>query len=443
MAQALELAPAALGLAEAPWPPAAPDKRGVPVKRSESFLDVCSREKVDFARLIDLNFGIDIRSPRLAGKWQKLVNYYLRTRMGSDELTPGGNYRFKDGATIYVPTGRGAPIDLGETIVVGRPPETSAGRSALKWSDEIEFKSPDVRGANNAVVWKVSLAGKFKWAGLKSDAEGKFAIGNTQVGAAIARKLTDDISIQAGTKLKWEDLAKGDKGFVRLLRENMEATVKARLSTIGNASFYVEAGLNASTTPFVLKLTGTGEGTLDLPDPISGETIPIAYSASVTVTFQAGPSPALVQRIGSGALSGAGAVAVFYIGFIALGIWDYGRRVENAEKIGLLSEYVLSYEATVFGSVPGYLGPDPGGPDAPERLRLAEAGRRDAREDAARMFGGSGEDPLLTYLRALFAVNQGRQGDRERVARNCLELMIWTRLEERTPGLSAPKAGLR
>src|SRR5262245_62148750 len=106
MPKALEMTPSDAGLAEAPWPPATANKRGESVLAGEGFEAFCARTKCTFADLMACNFELDINDPALKGKWQKVVNYYIRTKLGATEqqLTPGGNYKLKGGETLYVPT---------------------------------------------------------------------------------------------------------------------------------------------------------------------------------------------------------------------------------------------------------------------------------------------------------------------------------------------------
>lgn len=124
MVAALEMNPASAGLKPASWPPATSDKRGVMVTRTDSFETLCSREKIPFGAFVMFNFGIDIADPALRNRWPKVLNYYLRTLLKCTSLTPGGNYRFSGGETLYVPVAAAPPI-------VSRPREKKYDKQGL------------------------------------------------------------------------------------------------------------------------------------------------------------------------------------------------------------------------------------------------------------------------------------------------------------------------
>jgi hypothetical protein len=137
---ALELSPSSAGLSLAPWPPANGAKRAVTVNANDSFLDICNREKCSFADLMKLNFDIDISKPSLKGKWEKIVNFYLRTKLGCSKLTPGGNYKFSGGETIFIPAAIPPPPVPSPAPVIN-PPKVHPFRRGWTKTTVAEFRS--------------------------------------------------------------------------------------------------------------------------------------------------------------------------------------------------------------------------------------------------------------------------------------------------------------
>lgn len=448
---ALEMSPSAAGLPIAPWPPRRTDKRPVNVSARDSFLDICNREKCDFAGLMKLNFELDIGNPAMKGKWPKIVNYYLRTKLGCSNLTPGGNYKFSGGETIYVPSS--GVIDAGEIVIIGAPPVPRGGtapiaspdKEAIKGGNDFEIKLFErPLPANGVVAGKVKIALKGKYSVLNSDAEGKAAFAADAIGAGIARKITDDISVQVGSKVKLKDIADGTakgKSLLESLRENFEATLKGNLfkSDDKSRSISLEGGLSASAFPIVVKIAGQWEAKHDLGPQLGCEHYPVAVSAQLVVTFSLGLSPNLLRELGVAgfdAVAGAGGVALAMIGFIALGAFDAGRRMENADKVGLLSHYVTAYRTTITGRRYGD-GAGLATPGSPED-GMAMKGRADAERDARASFGGFNERPEIVYFKALLMASAGQPGDRVNNAQRLLERMLWRRLEKQYPPLVAP-----
>jgi hypothetical protein len=101
--------------AVAVWPPQKPDKRERTVRmivkngskpRPESLGEIAEAETIPFDTLIELNFGVR-RDPK-SDQWARIINWYLKFKLGGVPL-PDGNFRFKGGETIYVPTAAPKP----------------------------------------------------------------------------------------------------------------------------------------------------------------------------------------------------------------------------------------------------------------------------------------------------------------------------------------------
>ena len=97
------------------------------VSRQDSFEIRLFPRKIPFATFVKFNFDIDIADSALRNKWPKVLNYYLRTLLKCSSLTPGGNYRFSGGETLYVP------------VAVAPSPVTRPKPALMKKQDVIDW----------------------------------------------------------------------------------------------------------------------------------------------------------------------------------------------------------------------------------------------------------------------------------------------------------------
>lgn len=83
----------------APWPPTAPGLKPTKVLPGEGLGEVAKRAGMTLKQLLLVNFNIDMDAQR---DWAFFVNFYLQDKLRCTRLTPGGNYCFVGGETIYV-----------------------------------------------------------------------------------------------------------------------------------------------------------------------------------------------------------------------------------------------------------------------------------------------------------------------------------------------------
>jgi hypothetical protein len=353
--------------------------------------------------LVKLNF----RTTNLAE-----VNWYLREYVGCTKTTADGqNYTFaglvfseanKTKAVIFVPRPK---IVLDEIDV--RKPASPDEESLLNAGQEFEFSLFERKFANANIQGKFSLTIKGKFAVLKSSGSLSSTISPDKAGGAIAKKISDNISVQAGYKLKKEDFEKG-KPFLQTLREGLEAAVNFDVWKSGSkdSKITVSPGLKASSTPFVIKLSGQTQEKFDIGDilaPGKGESLPVIAAFTIQVAIEVGPSPSLLRTLGPGAL-----IAGIFIGFIGFGAYMAGRASDRGRKTALASWYVNSYLLACGFRQSGM--PATG----IDEQNMQRAGREDCERDIKRMFPNhSSRDALFLWV-TLWIVAAGHQpGTRE------------------------------
>ncbi|MCW5748275.1 MAG: hypothetical protein KIT36_18955 [Alphaproteobacteria bacterium] len=451
----MERAPAA----QAPWPPnPALDKqkrnwerRPVGSDPKESFYTIAREKNLDPLDLVEYNFRT--RNPQE-------INWYLRQYVGCFKATHDGlNYTFegagtkpnigdptKTKAVIFIPTGAPPPpaeVDPDS----GSSPLTPEEKAALQEAIEFEGKLPDRPFAFGYIVGKITVSVKGKFVFLRSSNDLKARFGGREIGVAFAKKLSDDLSLQVGSKMKVDDIirkAKSPKDLASKLREKTEVTLKKtfKLPAEGT-SVALEGGTQLSATPIVIKGSASYERKLDLGPYLGADgPVPVAISATVQIGVNIGPSPTLLKEIigtaGGDLLAAGGGLILLIPAFILLGAWDYGRRAENQRKIDLLRHYVRGYTSALFGGDSGY--PVTGDPEAAEKTRLAEAGAKDAETDANQLFAGMQGSPKALYVAALGMLAGGppspEKGER---CKRILEAILWKQLAIKYPPLDPPR----
>jgi hypothetical protein len=99
------------------WPPADSNKRPRTVGFNflpngkfvtESLADIADAENVSFDVLVKLNF--DVTPEKGTDSWARIINWYLKNKLNCTKLTPGGNFIFSGGETIYLPTKPAPPV---------------------------------------------------------------------------------------------------------------------------------------------------------------------------------------------------------------------------------------------------------------------------------------------------------------------------------------------
>ncbi len=158
------------------------------------------------------------------------VNWYLKNYVGCTQTTSDGkNYTFGAlkfsqanplRAVIFVPRPKIVldPIDLTKPI-------TAPEQAAVQNGWEFELGGPPRPFKIGAITGTITLSGKGKATLLESSGEAGIGFTKEELGLAITKKLTDDISFQAGGKFKLDDLKKPNKNLIKNLRESLEATV--------------------------------------------------------------------------------------------------------------------------------------------------------------------------------------------------------------------------
>jgi hypothetical protein len=404
---------------KAPWPPdPTRDPKGrtpieVPVGSDpkQSFYTIAASKGLDPADLVRFNFGTTDPAQ---------INWYLREYIGCFNTTRDEyNYTFygagtrpvgdttKKKAVIYVPGPSAPPKPPGVTPLPVQPTDPSK----LKFSGTFEYSFPEkpFSLAYATVVVTVSVSGKY--AALKADSEGGITIGRDKVGVAVGTKISDSVGVAVTGELNKElyhkvreGAKKGPKGVMQALASAVEATVGKEFK-VGAATVTIEGGATVSPTPFLVKVSGSGEEAFQISDgPGKPGPIPVYCTFTVQIVAKIGPNWAALGLSASEVAGGAG-VGLLFVGFIAFGAWYGGRAAERGRLRGLWSWYRSGYVSMLFPS--GILRP---GPEMSQENDLFDRGQRDAQADADRMFAPkSGHEAILDYLRFMlvFVIERG------------------------------------
>ncbi|MET0606732.1 MAG: hypothetical protein ABWZ80_09770 [Beijerinckiaceae bacterium] len=416
---------------KAPWPPTVDELGRTPKpypltnKGRESFYTIADALKkkgmqIEPIELVKFNF----RTTDFGE-----VNWYLKNYVGCTQATTDKkNYSFagltyresdRNRALIFVPR---KVIELDEPIIIIGPP-TPSEQGLLAGGFEFELSGPPHRFETSVIRGTITLSGKGKVAFLESGRELGGGLTKEEIGVAFTRKLSDDVSVQVGGKVKLEDLRKPGKDLIKNFRDSLEATVAATpfRSKGGDASVTFEAGAKISATPLLFKVGCTWEGKTDLapylPKSLNITSLPVVFSVTGQVTIEFGPSPSVLRMLGPAAI-----VAGAFIGFIAFGAWYGGRAAERGRLMGLASWYVGSYLfASGFGGVASF-------PTTPDERRLVDAGCEDAERDMMKTFPGrSSRDVRFLWMALWILAGGGKLGTPEgaQAGRRALEERLW------------------
>ena len=134
------------------WPPAwAVDPRTMRhiCKSSEAFEDIARRYNVpgapgkEWQTLVEWNFGLTPSEP----KYFEKINWYLKHKLGSGdkEKTPKGNFRFKNGAVMYIPLGQ---TSFDEVAVIA----TESRLVTYSYVETNEVEKPETDGPNQGLM---------------------------------------------------------------------------------------------------------------------------------------------------------------------------------------------------------------------------------------------------------------------------------------------------
>ena len=353
------------------------------------------------------------------------INWYLRNKVGCTKATSDRkNYMFSNDASpgvIYLPKGKtsGGVIDLGETIVNGRVPVGTDGAVTKEFTFEKETPNGFSAGYVRCKV-KVTGKGSITWGNASPDYKGKIATNllKKQIGLAGEKQLTDDFTLQFGTKLI--DATKPAE-WRKTIRDGVEGTVKKKLKTAVIDA--VEVGLKVPTDGlfFVVKVTFK-ELTIPIIDlgwvlDLPPEQVTATFKGSIQLTFTFGPSAAALTALkpilanalrtvipGSSLLAGLAA----WIAFCGHAI---SRTYQRSDDMAFYAWYVTGYVDEVLPG--GAFSPWPPKPESRIRAQeMVRLGHTDARANAAKEFGGLGMDPVAAYRAHLLSLFGGAE-DRE------------------------------
>jgi hypothetical protein len=228
--------------------------------------------------------------------------------------------------------------------------------------------------------------------------------------------------------VKIDDFKKPGKDFFKTLRESLQATVSKGFQ-VKSVTLTPEVGVKASDKPFLVAITGAidekGDVGKYLPAALGMRSVPVAYSASIVVGFELGPSPALLRILGP-----AFFIAAAFIGFIGFGAWYAGRAARRGDTRGLVSYYTGSYLLNCgFRATQVFPGDD-----AIEALRLIDAGAEDVRRDIEKTFPGrSFKDALFLWQTMWIMAAGARPGEKGsfEAGAKALEDFLLRRLSEK------------
>ena len=434
LAPGCEKAPATPNLGYVP-----PNSAAVKVTAADDWWKLAARPEVKAAGLSALDlcaFNFQTKNPAE-------INWYLRNKVGCTKATSDRkNYMFSNDASpgiVYLPKGKtnGGVIDLGETIVNGRVPGGTDGAVTKEFTFEKETPNGITAGY---VRFKVKVAGKgsITWGNASPDYKAKIAtnLSKKQIGFAGEKQLSDDFSLQFGTKIDASKPAEWRKA----IRNGVEGTVKKKLKTAVVDA--VEVGLKAPTDGlfFVVKVTFREltvpiidlGWVLDLPQ----DQVTATFKGSIQLVFTFGPSAAALTALkpilanalrtvipGSGLLAGLAA----WIAFCGHGI---SRTYQRSDDMAFYAWYVTGYVEEILPI--GGFSPWPHKPEARVRAQeMVRLGQADARANAAKEFGGLGMDPVAANRAHLLSLFGGPE-DRDALskARKFLRELVCAKLRE-------------